>query len=575
MQSEKKPNIDGLAIHLRGSTENQSNKFQFVSSSQKINKKESLILSEEHLREFICIKSADLLTIPLVLTSALDDGVIKIFIALDEYPVVQLANKCAVVLAMREYQDDKLSSSTYPVLENDIEKLQLLQPGIVTLIQPSSFKSSFPKLANPLQLQCQFALYSGNNVELSKPVTINNETSMKLYVPAYGHVMFNSYIQNSQLYVEISQEDKINSPRRNEVLNIPNIQISISSLDAILIDRKNVDELDALLSISLSSLRLIHTPMDYPTFQMSIGGLQIDNPTQEDVQFHFPVILLPMREVSQRYHNPTRDVPFPDLESGSDAPFFMLSFDLNRYNINGLQIMSLDHVRIQVQPFEMFLEDIFIYKLSKVIKSFIPGYVGQSEEDNQVFLDSIKSILYPLRICDVEVFQISILLSIHASVKVFLAADHIPLNLGKFQCTSTQTIKDELVRVILYHYAKEVLVRVGWILGSLEIIGNPTGLIHSVGRGLSDFVYLPYQGLTRGPTAFVSGISHGFSSFLKHLSTGTLTSITNVSSSISRNMDRLSLDETHFRLQEERRTQIPSKTTVTGKILYLNVLKLD
>ena len=71
---------------------------------------------------------------------------------------------------------------------------------------------------------------------------------------------------------------------------------------------------------------------------------------------------------------------------------------------------------------------------------------------------------------------------------------------------------------------------------------------------------MPYHGLTRGPTAFVTGISQGLSSFVRHASTGTLTSITNVSSSISRNLDRLCLDETHMRLQEERRAQVPMQT---------------
>ena len=40
-------------------------------------------------------------------------------------------------------------------------------------------------------------------------------------------------------------------------------------------------------------------------------------------------------------------------------------------------------------------------------------------------------------------------------------------------------------------------------------------------------------------------------------STGTLTSITNLATSLSRNMDRLSLDEEHFTRQEEWRRQLP------------------
>lgn len=38
---------------------------------------------------------------------------------------------------------------------------------------------------------------------------------------------------------------------------------------------------------------------------------------------------------------------------------------------------------------------------------------------------------------------------------------------------------------------------------------------------------------------------------------GTLTSITNLATSLARNMDRLSLDEEHYNRQEEWRRQLP------------------
>ncbi|CAO2602515.1 Intermembrane lipid transfer protein VPS13B, partial [Lemmus lemmus] len=97
----------------------------------------------------------------------------------------------------------------------------------------------------------------------------------------------------------------------------------------------------------------------------------------------------------------------------------------------------------------------------------------------------------------------------------------------------------------------------GWVVGSLEILGSPASLVRSIGNGISDFFRLPYEGLTRGPGAFVSGVSRGTTSFVKHISKGTLTSITNLATSLARNMDRLSLDEEHYTRQEEWRRQLP------------------
>lgn len=60
----------------------------------------------------------------------------------------------------------------------------------------------------------------------------------------------------------------------------------------------------------------------------------------------------------------------------------------------------------------------------------------------------------------------------------------------------------------------------GWVVGSLEILGSPASLVLSIGNGVSDFFRLPYEGLTRGPGAFVSGVSRGTTSFVKHISKG-------------------------------------------------------
>jgi len=60
----------------------------------------------------------------------------------------------------------------------------------------------------------------------------------------------------------------------------------------------------------------------------------------------------------------------------------------------------------------------------------------------------------------------------------------------------------------------------GLLVGSLEILGNPTGLVRSVGNGVTDMFSLPYRGLTRGPGEFLDGVRRGTGSLLWHLSTG-------------------------------------------------------
>ncbi|KAK3753812.1 hypothetical protein QZH41_018462 [Actinostola sp. cb2023] len=150
-------------------------------------------------------------------------------------------------------------------------------------------------------------------------------------------------------------------------------------------------------------------------------------------------------------------------------------------------------------------------------------------------------------------------LTLHASIKLFVAMDDMSLNLGSFHIQPVFAEGSSFARNVFYHYLSAGFFKIGWVVGSLDILGSPAGFIRNVSQGFADFFYFPYDGLTRGPGAFVSGMSQGVSSFVRHISTGALTSVTNLASSISRNLDKLSMDEGHIRLQEEQRSRRPTR----------------
>ena len=696
---------DGLALNFKiadfssridGDNEDREKEEEQIDLvNHNVHRKETFIISEDHLREYIQLerqqtsndidggnnstndhngKNAEIShqnLNPVISTFVLssfvgDDDVINICLADDQYPAVEITNNCNVILALREAEEGADVSKHYPVLENRADRMMVLKPNQRIPFVPAKFKTNFPKLANPIEFNCQLALYTSSNsegggTELSKPVKIHVDSSNvtvststpfcreeEVYVPSFGHVYLTMTQRNAQLFVNISssasnknrevncfekqktsEDSSSATSNRTGMYALPSFDVKLSSVDVILIDRvdsANPKQTDAIFSASASQLRVSHTKMmntiiddtnagnnqgseissksqasdgikdssnteesskakKYPNngresntkgtsslptrtseLLISLGNIQIDNQIHDDIRFHFPVILLPMRNISQRYHTATDHAPFADLQASEDVDFLTLRCLVT----SSPSLVSIDDVTLDLQPFEMFLEDVFVYKLLELSKRYLPKLVSANKHQNRDNVDrlaAIKPVLYPIRVCRFHISEIQFLLSIHASVKVFLAADHMPLKLGAFQCQPTQTVGDEFARAVLYHYATQVLVRAGWIVGSFELIGNPTGFIHKMGQGISDFVMMPYHGLTRGPTAFVTGISQGLSSFVKHASTGTLTSITNVSSSISRNLDRLCLDETHMRLQEERRAQVPMQT-MSGIYLF-------
>ena len=94
-------------------------------------------------------------------------------------------------------------------------------------------------------------------------------------------------------------------------------------------------------------------------------------------------------------------------------------------------------------------------------------------------------------------------------------------------------------------YFQELSRGAKWAVGSLGIIGNPAGLVRNVSVGVRDLFERPYTGAQRGFGGLVTGLGEGTASFLKHVSSGALFSISTFASSVGRNMERLSMDENH------------------------------
>ena len=141
--------------------------------------------------------------------------------------------------------------------------------------------------------------------------------------------------------------------------------------------------------------------------------------------------------------------------------------------------MIVNNVRVNIQPCEMYVEDTMIYRLVGLLYTYLPPTHDTStttatttslrNQQYNDFLAKCTNLLHPIHLCNIEIGEVSILLSLHASLKIFLAADHMPLVFKRYKITATQTVTREFVRSVLYNYATQALVRVGWILGIIII----------------------------------------------------------------------------------------------------------
>ncbi|RZF36839.1 hypothetical protein LSTR_LSTR004527 [Laodelphax striatellus] len=172
-----------------------------------------------------------------------------------------------------------------------------------------------------------------------------------------------------------------------------------------------------------------------------------------------------------------------------------------------------------------------------------------------------QELAFPLRLRSLTISPLSVLVSLHTSTAFYIAIDHSPLNFSSFKRGSLVSTAYRLGHALTLHYFLGAFYGSAWALVSLELLGAPGGLARTVGSGMRDFVSLPYQGIQQGPRAFLLGIAHGSASLMKHVTAGTITSVTKLAASWARTLDRLTLDRNDLVLSEESRRHRPEGLT--------------
>ena len=304
-----------------------------------------------------------------------------------------------------------------------------------------------------------------------------------------------------------------------------------------------------------------------PTFQqisLSVFDAQFDNQMYRKGLYDFPAVLKGMQ-----------NIPKPNLSLNNTALDFTIE-SLRRRSLvvidamldNNATTAAIKTIEIKILPIKLFVEDRFIFKLNEVMenlgkqfKIFEEDISSRELVDNftlprevEIFSGNLRNHMF---LDNLYIHPLSLMVSVHASLKMFIGLDQSPLHFAAFHKDKLMTTNYALGQNLAKHYISGALFRAGWVVGSLDLIGSPAGFTRTVGEGVKDFISLPYRGIFQGPWSFVGGITSGSTSLVKHISAGTLTSMTNFASSVSRNLDRLSLDNEHCKRNEISRRQRP------------------
>ncbi|ELW47427.1 Vacuolar protein sorting-associated protein 13B [Tupaia chinensis] len=504
-------------------------------------------------------------------------GVTYLTLSEDPSPRVIFHNRCPVTMLMKE------NTKEIPKFEVYCRKI----PSECSVHHELYHQiSSYPDCKTRDTLPSLFLrveLLGEVPAEWSDAIDINSQGTQVVFLTGFGYVYVDVVHQCGTVFITVAPEGKagpllISANRTLEktvTFKMFITQLSVAVFD----DLTHHKAASELLRLTLDGVFLHMAPAASPLpgeeaaaafFQLycvevCCGDLQLDNQLYNKSNFHFAVLVCQGEKPEPPQCSKMQSLlaSTKDLEEYKENCFIKLCITLTE---DRSFLFDINEFSIELKPARLYVEDTFVYYIKTLFDTYLPnsklaGHTAPLSGGQQVLPVQVRqharALVNPVKLRKLVIQPVNLLISIHASLKLYIASDHTPLSFSVFERGPIFTTARQLVHALAMHYAAGALFRAGWVVGSLEILGSPASLVRSIGNGVADFFRLPYEGLTRGPGAFVSGVSRGTTSFVKHISKGTLTSITNLATSLARNMDRLSLDEEHYNRQEEWRRQLP------------------
>mmetsp|Transcript_1298 Transcript_1298/g.4447 ORF Transcript_1298/g.4447 Transcript_1298/m.4447 type:complete len:3393 (-) Transcript_1298:60-10238(-) len=137
------------------------------------------------------------------------------------------------------------------------------------------------------------------------------------------------------------------------------------------------------------------------------------------------------------------------------------------------------------------------------------------------------------------------------------------LHLEYASFSSFTMLKDALIK----HYKRAALGELYKIIGSLDIVGNPIGLVMDVSSGVKDFFYEPMKAIVHQPEdmgGVVRSIERGTSSLVNHTIHGGFSTASKITSSIGKGLSSLTFDEEYMQSREKAKRPVGFLEGVTN-----------
>jgi vacuolar protein sorting-associated protein 13B len=423
----------------------------------------------------------------------------------------------------------------------------------------------------------------------SVPILIVQCHDEECEVPGFGRLMASVSCSCGNIFISLMPSlgvtpyqvltSRLGVMSSQDSTGLPEFELSVLQMVVLLCDdTRQSGRLTELLRIVVSDLEVSHSYHNHNSkIDVTLKSLRVDNMIRESLE-EFAVAFLPRFE-----HAPPQQ-----LIKQSPPPLLKLQVDYNPH-----ATFQISSIYVSLQPSTFQLEDDLLQRVKSVLVTFRPPGIRVADSSplltmctDGVFhvngvsipstvLDESRRDAYPVSIASFTIEPISIYVSANINLRAYLSCKDTPFGFNRYELVNVFSNWPEVSQIVAAKYMSALLMHIGWVLGSLELIGSPVSFIQSVSRGLSDLVRLPYEGLTRSPGLFILGIGQGTASFVRQFSSGALGSVTNMATSVARNMEHLSMDPDHATYLDRQRREKPTTRFSEGVISGVSSLGLN
>lgn len=387
--------------------------------------------------------------------------------------------------------------------------------------------------------------------------------------------------------LKLNAEDESLKPVKDQNLVIIDIlsqlMVHIDSISVSVINYKHQsNSRTELLNMSLTNLYLIYilelrnNQNKFKVLEVKLGDLQLDNLTG-NINNVFKVNLFKIKSTI------APDNTTPLIHS-------LLEFKLNNLE----QISSIEKIDFLIQSFGICLDSEFLNDVFKFVKSF------NANVEDSLYYHNLNDILNVVNRKSTNVLQsdksadkifikylrtspINFLLSykninnsffnelnirsnlVKNVIDVFSNNDRVNIQLKAIEMNKVFGNSNEIVNRIVQYYYYNLISQTLKLFFSIDILGNPLNLLENLGSGVKDFFYLPIQGFIAGPYEFLHGSLSGTKSLVSHTVGGALDSTQKITSSIGKNLLKLTNSEDY--IKERQEIMISSANNEKGKFV--------